>query len=212
MDFLPPHIQAYADAHTEPEPPLLAELNRETHIRLMYPRMLSGHIQGRYLALVSRMVRPQRVLEIGTFSGYSALCMAEGLQPEGELLTLEVEPEYADFATRWFERAGEGHRLRCLTGPALETMATLQGPFDLAFIDARKEEYPEYYEALLPLMRRGGVILTDNVLWSGQVVEQNPTDPAARVLREFNIFVKEDPRVFNVLLPFRDGLMMMIVQ
>jgi len=211
MEFVEKSIQAYADAHTEPEPPLLAALSRATHIQSLYPRMLSGHGQGRLLALISRLVQPRRILEIGTFTGYSALCLAEGLQPHGQLYTLEIEPENVDFARTWLEKADEAARIHCLQGHATQLIPTLEGPFDLAFMDGRKEEYRDYYEALLPKMRRGGLILTDNVLWSGQVLDKKPTDPAARALQAFNIFVLQDPRVFNVLLPVRDGLMMNLV-
>lgn len=210
MEFLPLAIQSYAEAHTEPEPPLLQALARETWVQNLYPRMLSGHLQGRLLAAFSRMLRPRRVLEVGTFTGYSALCLAEGLAPDGHVLTLEADPENAAVARRWFAQAGLQDRITCLAVDACTHLPTLTDTYDLVFIDAKKEEYQAYYDAILPRVRPGGVILTDNVLWSGQVVEKSSTDPAARSLKAFNIFVQEDPRVFNVLLPIRDGILFIL--
>ncbi|MBX3101777.1 MAG: O-methyltransferase [Bacteroidetes bacterium] len=210
MEFLPKPIQDYAEAHTEPEPELLQALARETWVQSLYPRMLSGHLQGRLLAAFSRMLQPRRVLEVGTFTGYSALCLAEGLAPDGHILTLEADPETADVARRWFATAGLQDRITCITANAVTHLDTLTETYDLVFIDARKEEYLAYYEAILPRVRPGGVILTDNVLWSGQVVEKSATDPAAKSLQAFNIFVVQDPRVFNVLMPVRDGIQLII--
>ncbi|MDX2063433.1 MAG: O-methyltransferase [Bacteroidia bacterium] len=199
-------IEAYAAAHSDPEPPLLAALARETRLKTLYPQMLSGAHQGRLLALLSRLVQPRFVLEVGTFTGYSALCLAEGLAPGGTLVTLEANPEFSALARRYWDASPYGHAIHQVVGDALKTLPSLPHVWDLVFIDARKESYLDYYQAILPQVRPGGLVLTDNVLWSGKVVDKSPTDPAARALHAFNTFVSTDPRVDTVVLPLRDGL------
>jgi predicted O-methyltransferase YrrM len=210
MEFLPEIIQEYAERHTDPEPPILAELNRETNLKVLYPRMLSGHLQGRFLSMMAKVIRPTRILEIGSYTGYSALCLAEGLAPEGTITTLEIDPELEDMIRDYFERAGESHRLDLRIGNAVEIIPTLEGPFDLVFIDADKYNYTTYFELILPKLRPGGVIFADNVLWSGQVTDPNVQDKETQGLREFANFVSSDPRVERILLPIRDGIMMIM--
>lgn len=208
MHFLPRAIEDYAEAYTGPESPLLAQLRRDTHLKTMQPRMLSGHWQGRLLSMISKLVSPKTILEIGTFTGYSALCLAEGLQPNGTLYTFERDQELAAFAQRYFDHSQYKHNIKLLQGPALSMLDVLQltEPVDLVFIDANKEEYINYYQVCLPHVRSGGVILTDNVLWSGQVVDNSFTDVQTAALRAFNNFVLADPQVEKILLPVRDGL------
>jgi caffeoyl-CoA O-methyltransferase len=208
MHFLPRAIEDYAEAYTEPEPPLLAQLRRDTHLKTMQPRMLSGHWQGRLLSMVSKLVAPGIIVEVGTFTGYSALCLAEGLRPGGMLYTIERDPELAAFAQKYFDQSPHKSTIKLLQGSALNMLDALKlpAPIDLVFIDANKEEYLAYYQACLPHVRSGGVILTDNVLWSGQVVDNSFADGKTEALRAFNNFVLADARVEKILLPVRDGL------
>lgn len=206
MEFLAPELQAYVDAHCDPEPPLLQELNRETWQKVIAPRMLSGHVQGRILSMIAKMLRPSTVLEVGTYTGYSAICLAEGLAPGGKIYTIEVDPEIAQFAGRYFKKAGLDGTVVQLVGDAAELIATVDAELDFAFIDGKKEQYLDYYHAIMAKLKPGGWILTDNVLWSGQVVDISFTDPATIALREFNSFVMKDERIERVLLPLRDGL------
>lgn len=215
MHFLPPDIEQYAEAHTEAEPPLLARLNRETHLKVMYPRMMSGHYQGRLLSLISHMLRPNIILEIGTYTGYATLCLAEGLQPGGVIHTIERDPEHAAFAANWFAKANQEAPWQDTSivqhvGPALEMLPLLPPDrlFDLVFIDADKERVLDYYQWAVPRMRAGAVLCTDNVLWNGQVVGKNVPAGAAQALHAFNHYVAADPRVAPVLLPVRDGLLL----
>lgn len=210
MEFLPEHIQAYAEKHTEPEPGVLAELNRETWLKILYPRMLSGPFQGRFLSMVSKLIRPRRILEVGTYTGYSALCMAEGMDPEGTLTSIELDPELEDMIREYFEKAGQTAKLDLRIGNAMEIIPTLEGPFDLAFIDADKQNYIAYYQMILPKMRSGGMILADNVLWSGQVTDPDVNDKETKGLRDFANFVSSDDTVERILLPIRDGIMMIM--
>jgi caffeoyl-CoA O-methyltransferase len=207
MDFISPELQEYAERYTSPEPPLLAALNRETWLKVLYPRMLSGHLQGRILSLFSKMVRPQRILEIGTYTGYSAICMAEGLAPGGSLVTIDINAELEEMVNRYFAEAGLTDRARMVIGDARAIVPTLEGPFDLAFIDADKESYCEYLDLLLPKMRAGGLILADNVLWSGQVLDPAITDKETQGLRDFVHKVAQSDAVEQVLLPVRDGIL-----
>lgn len=207
MEFLPESIDQYVHNHTSPESEVLAQLNRETYAKVLVPRMLSGHLQGRVLSLLSKLHRPKRVLEIGTYTGYSALCLAEGLAPDGELHTLDINEELEDFARQWFERGGVSGQIHQHIGKALDIIPTLDGPWDLVFIDADKENYVNYYDMVMPLMSKGGLILCDNVLWSGKVVDESATDEETEILRQLNAKIQDDPRVENVLLPIRDGLM-----
>jgi caffeoyl-CoA O-methyltransferase len=207
-------IDRYLESHTSPESELLAELDRQTHLRVMAPRMLSGHMQGRMLAMLSRMLQPRYVLEIGTFTGYSALCLAEGLAPDGELHTFEVDDELYDLAHSFFARSPHAAQIRQHTGSALEWAHRLGLTFDLVFLDGDKREYPDYYRMLLDggLVKRGSYILADNVLWYGKVLEAAPSnDLHTRNIQAFNDLVQADPRVENVILPLRDGLTVMRV-
>lgn len=208
MHFLNPELEDYLAQHHDAEPELLAQLNRETHLKVLQPRMLSGPLQGRYLALLSKMIRPQYILEIGTYTGYSALCLAEGLAAEGELHTLEINDELETFSRSFFDRSPYGQQIHLHIGDALETLDQLHKPWDLVFIDADKPRYLQYYQKLIDHLPKGAVLLADNVLWSGKVLEKlDPNDESTKALLEFNTFVQEDERVENLLLPLRDGLM-----
>lgn len=207
MHFISNELERYAESHSSPEPELLAELRRETHLKVVQPRMLSGHVQGRLLSLISRIQQPQIVLEIGTYTGYSALCLAEGLSPAGTLHTLEVNEEFGPIAREYFSRSPYMDRLHMHIGHALDLMPNIAGPYDLVFIDGKKEEYPEYFEALYPRVRPGGLIVSDNILWSGKVVrEAAVNDRATRTLQAYNRLLKEHPGLHTVILPLRDGL------
>ena len=213
MHFLSEALEAYIETHSEAEPELLQELTRETHLKVLMPRMITGHYQGRVLSLISRLVRPRNILEIGTYTGYSALCLAEGLQSGGQLHTLDKNDELTGMQRRYFDRSPYGKQIVQHTGMALELLPTFKGEFDLVFIDADKSEYPQYYEKVLPLVRRGGIILFDNVLWSGKVLGPvEPKDRATQILSEFNKALKEDQRVRTVMLPIRDGLTICTVE
>lgn len=210
MDFLPQHLSAYAENHSTAEPTLLAELNRETWSKVLMPRMLSGHLQGRFLSMISHLIQPKRILEIGTYTGYSALCMAEGLAPEGELHTIDINEELEPMIRNFFEKSDFADRLHLHIGNAKDIIPTLEGPFDLVFIDADKENYSQYFDLVIDRMSKGGLIVADNVLWSGKVtdVEALAKDEETAALDAFNKKVHLDPRVEHVLLPLRDGLMM----
>lgn len=200
-------LERYIERHVTPEDPLLAELDRETHLRVVQPRMISGHLQGRLLEMVVRMIRPQRILEIGTFTGYSAICMARGLDEGGELHTIEANDELEPIASKYFIRSGLSGRITLHIGSALDIAPSL-GVFDLIFIDGDKREYPQYYDmALSHLVRSGSYLLADNILWYGKVAETVPVgDRHTWAIREFNDRVLQDDRVENVILPIRDGL------
>jgi predicted O-methyltransferase YrrM len=201
-----PAIADYVAAYTSPEPDYLAELSRQTHLYKLMPRMLSGHVQGRILALFSRLVRPQTAVDIGTFTGYSALCIAEGLADDGTLFTIDVDEENSLFAQSHFDRTPYGGKICRLVGSASEKLDEIPTPVDLAFIDADKENYVLYYQKLRPKMRSGGLILADNVLWSGKVTDPLIRDPETEGLRDFVRTVAQDPGVSAVLLPVRDGI------
>ncbi|WP_139925877.1 O-methyltransferase [Hymenobacter sp. DG01] len=209
--MIPDEAQLYADRHTTPESPLLARLNRETHVQLLHARMLSGHAQGRLLSMLSHMVRPRRILELGTFTGYSALCLAEGLAPDGVLHTLEQNPELEDRIRRYLREAGREQQIQLHIGDARQLLPTLAETWDLVFIDADKINNDTYYELVLPRVRPGGFLLIDNVLWGGKVLDSYPvkaSDKDTHAVRAFNDKVKADERVENVLLPLRDGLLL----
>ncbi len=206
MHFLSPELERYVEAHSQPEPALLARLNRETHLKVLQPRMLSGHFQGRFLSLVSKLARPAVILEIGTYTGYSALCLVEGLAPGGILHTIDIKEELQDLQRRYFDESGYGDRIVQHLGPALDIIPTLQTSFDLVFIDADKENYINYYEMVVPMMNPGGIILSDNVLWSGKVLNEEANDRSTSALIAYNQRLASDPRVETVLLPIRDGL------
>jgi predicted O-methyltransferase YrrM len=205
-------ILAYAEAHTSPESDVLRRLNRETYVQVLAPRMLSGHLQGRLLSMISHMVRPRRILELGTFTGYSALCLAEGLAPEGELHTVEQNPELEDRIRRYVAEAGLAGRIHLHIGQALEVLPSLSETWDLVFIDADKINNDAYYELVLPHVRTGGFILVDNVLWSGKTLASYPlksADKDAHAVRAFNDKIQQDERVENVFLPVRDGILLL---
>ncbi len=207
MHFLSAALEAYIAEHSEEEPELLRELTRETHLKVLMPRMITGHYQGRVLSLISRLVRPRAILEVGTYTGYSALCLAEGLLPDGVLHTIDKNEELTGMQRRYFDRSPYGSQIVQHSGFALEYIPKIEETFDLVFIDADKQEYPEYFEMVLPKVRQGGLILLDNVLWSGKVLEPiDPKDRATRVLVNFNKKLTSDPRVRTILLPIRDGL------
>ena len=204
-----PKSDRYLSEHTTPEDPLLTELDRVTHLRTVQPQMIAGHVEGKILELFSKMLRPEKILEIGTFTGYSALCLVKGLCEGGELHTVDVNDELAPLAASFFARSPYGDRIRQHTGSALEVVPRLGLTFDLVFIDGDKREYPDYYRMLLEggYVRSGSVLLADNVLWYGKVSDpESHNDPHTRCIREFNRLVREDSRVENVIIPVRDGL------
>lgn len=207
MHFISEELEDYAAFHSENEPELLAALNRETHQKILQPRMLSGHFQGRVLSMISKLVNPKHILEIGTYTGYAALCLAEGLQAEGTLDTIDNNEELYDFQKKYFDKSAWSGQITQHLGNALDIILTLGKKFDLVFIDADKENYINYFHMIVPLMNKGGIILSDNVLWSGKVLEPvKANDKSTKILLEYNKLLKEDPRVETVLLPIRDGL------
>ena len=201
-------IQAYCDEHTTSENSLLAELNRETHAKILQPRMLSGHFQGRFLSLISKLVNPSNILEIGTFTGYSALCLAEGLAPNGRLITIDVNEELEKFTRSYFEKSVYSQQIDYRIGDARELIPTFQDiKFDLVFIDADKQSYQVYYDLVKPLMQKGGLIIADNILWDGKVPNPQFKDKKTIHLRDFNLNAHTDSQTENILMPIRDGLM-----
>ncbi|PKP19671.1 MAG: methyltransferase [Bacteroidetes bacterium HGW-Bacteroidetes-20] len=201
-------IEQYCEEHTSKESEILYQLNRETHLKILRPRMLSGHIQGAFLSFISKMIKPQFVLEIGTYTGYSALCLAEGLIPNGELHTIEIDEELEEIIVKYFSKSSKKEQLYLHIGDANHYIQELKREWDLVFMDAEKKEYISYFEKILPNLKKGGIILVDNVLWSGKVVESvasNDTDTQAII--EFNKYIQADQRVVNTILPFRDGIM-----
>ncbi|UXP31255.1 O-methyltransferase [Reichenbachiella agarivorans] len=212
MDFLDREIQRYTEGHSSAATPLLERIDRETHLEVMMPRMISGHVQGRILSMFSYMIRPRRILEIGTYTGYSALCLAEGMTVDGRLITVDVNEELEDRVRGYIAASDYAHQIDYYIGKGAELIPTLDETFDLVFIDADKSNYQTYFDLVLPKMRKGGFILADNVLWSGKVVEQvKPNDKDTLALIDFNKSVHDDPRVENVLMPVRDGLMILRV-
>ncbi|MCW8980560.1 O-methyltransferase [Altibacter sp.] len=207
MEFLPPKIDAYAVSHSQQEPELLQELSRETWLKVLAPRMLSGHFQGRVLSMLSKLIAPRYILEIGTYTGYSALCLAEGMASNGELHTIDNNEELYTLQRKYFDKSGWGAQIIQHTGEALEILPKLKQSFDLVFIDADKINYPNYLEMLLPKLSKGAVILSDNVLWSGKVVASVAEDDAdTKALITYNKLLNTHPRLETVLLPIRDGL------
>lgn len=205
IDLIDKRIQEYAETHTSPEGQVLAELNQLTQAKFHTPQMLSGHMQGRILAMLSRLVRPQQVLEIGTYTGYAAICLAEGLADGGKLYTLDKDDRVKDVAEEYFKKAGMADKIDLLFGDAMELIPGLSGPFDLVFIDADKRNYPSYFDMVIDKLRTGGLIIADNVLWSGRVVEAE-MDDQTRALDHYNKKILADNRVHSLLLPVRDGL------
>lgn len=207
MHFISEELEEYIEQHSEKEPALLAALNKETYQKILLPRMLSGHFQGRVLSMLSKLIRPVTILEIGTYTGYSALCLCEGMQKTGQLHTIDIKEELVDFQRKHFDRSPWGNQIFQHLGEAIDIIPTLDVKFDLVFIDADKENYLNYFELIVPKMNTGGIILSDNVLWSGKVLEAlQPNDVSTKVLLEYNILLANDSRVETVLLPIRDGL------
>jgi len=207
MHFISEDLEDYAALHSENEPELLAALNRETYQKILLPRMLSGHFQGRVLSMISKLVNPKHILELGTYTGYAALSLAEGMQKDGTLDTIDIKEELYDFQRKYFDRSPWKDQIFQHLGNAIDIIPTLNKKFDLVFIDADKENYVNYFHMLVPLMNKGGIILSDNVLWSGKVVEPlMPNDKSTKILLDYNKLLKDDPRVETVLLPIRDGL------
>ncbi|MFM8565153.1 MAG: O-methyltransferase [Bacteroidota bacterium] len=207
MEFLPPEIDDYAGLFTAPSSPLLERIERETWQQVLMPRMCSGHQQGRFLSLISKLVGPRRILEVGTYTGYSALCMAEGLTPDGRLVTLDVNAELETRVRGYFADSPYAAQLDFRVGDARELIPQLDETWDLVFLDADKENYITYYEMVVDRVRPGGLILADNVLWSGKVADPSISDHETDALRAYNAHVAADPRVEHQLLPFRDGIM-----
>ena len=207
MHFLSAALENYIANHSQEEPALLTELSRETHLKVVRPRMITGHFQGRALSLLSKIIRPKSILEIGTYTGYSAICLAEGLQKDGALHTIDINEELHDLQRKYFDKSGYGKQIKQYTGNALEIIPELEGPFDLVFIDAEKKEYDAYFEAVIKKCNPGSIVLSDNVLWSGKVVEPlEKGDKATEALLSYNDKLARDPRVETLLLPIRDGL------
>lgn len=201
-------IEEYLEQHTTPMDEVLRELYRETHLHAMNPRMASGPVQGRFLQLLCQLMQPKKVLEIGTFTGFATICMARGMASDGVLTTIEANEEYEGVIRKYLDRAGVADRVKLIIGDAKEVIPTLDGGFDLVFIDADKISYPKYYDLVMEKLNPGGVILADNVLWEGKVLNVDTKERDTKAIREFNEKVQHDPRVENVLLPLRDGLMM----
>ncbi|MEZ4797348.1 MAG: O-methyltransferase [Flavobacteriaceae bacterium] len=208
MHFLPEKIDDYVVKHSEDEPELLQQLNRETYQKILQPRMLSGHYQGRVLSMISKLVNPKNILEIGTYTGYSALCLAEGMQRNGELHTIDIDEELYDFQRKYFDKSDYGKQIIQHLGNALDIIPKLNKTFDLVFIDADKENYTNYFHAIINKINVGGIILSDNVLWSGKVLdtEFKKDDTSTPTLIEYNKLLKEDLRIETIMLPIRDGL------
>jgi len=207
MHFISEKLDDYVVKHSEEEPPLLAALTRETYQKILQPRMLSGHYQGRVLSVLSKLIRPKTILELGTFTGYSALCLAEGLDKNGILHTIDINEELVDFQRSYFDKSDYGSQIVQHLGSVLDIIPTLDTTFDLVFMDADKPNYINYFHQIIDKLNPGGVILSDNVLWSGKVIEAlDPSDISTKIVLEYNTLLKEDPRLETVLLPIRDGL------
>ena len=207
MHFISQELEDYIEQHSQKEPELLAVLDKETFQKVLLPRMLSGHFQGRVLSMLSKLIRPVKILEIGTYTGYSALCLCEGMQENGMLHTIDIKEELVDFQRKYFDKSPWGNQIVQHLGEAIAIIPTLELKFDLVFIDADKENYINYFEMIIPKMNKGGIILSDNVLWSGKVLEPlQPNDLSTKIITEYNQLLKNDPRVESVLLPIRDGL------
>lgn len=212
MEFIDEKLDDYCGEHTSEEDALLQKINRETHLEVLQPRMLSGHLQGRFLSMISKLKQPKRILEIGTYTGYSALCLAEGLAKEGKLITIDVNEELAEKVRAYFDESKYASQLEMQIGDATELIKNLEGPFDIVFIDADKENYPTYFDLVIDKMSTGGLIIADNVLWSGKVLEPvKENDTSTKAILHYNEKIHNDPRVENTLLPIRDGLMMAVV-
>lgn len=207
MHFLPEALDDYIVNHSEEEPELLQQLTRETYQKILQPIMLSGPYQGRVLSMISKLKQPKTILELGTFTGYATLCLAEGLQKEGEIHTIDIKEELLDFQRKYFDKSLYGSQIIQHLGNALDIIPTLDKTFDLVFIDADKPNYVKYFKLIIDKINTGGIILSDNVLWHGKVVNPlDPKDKSTKTVLEFNTLLKEDPRIETVVLPIRDGL------
>lgn len=207
MHFISEELENYVEQHSQNEPELLVQLFKETHQKILQPRMLSGHFQGRVLSMLSKITNPKNILEIGTYTGYAALCLAEGMQENGTLDTIDIKEELVSIQQKYFDLSPWKNQITAHLGEALQIIPTLDRKFDLVFIDADKENYINYFNMIVPMMNKGGIILSDNVLWSGKILEElNPKDMSTKILLEYNKIVNEDSRVETVLLPIRDGL------
>ena len=211
MEFIDEAIEEYSRQFSDKPSDLLQSLDRETHARILQPRMLSGHLQGRYLSMLSKLISPQLIVEIGTYTGYSALCLAEGLQANGRLITIDINEELESFTRSFFNRSAYAEQIDYRIADAQLELGTIDGPIDLVFIDADKRNYAKYFDLIIAKMRPGGLILVDNVLWSGKIVDERANDKSTNALREFNQKCLDDPRVEKMLLPLRDGLYMLRV-
>ena len=207
MHFIPEELDNYVVNHSEDEPELLRELTRETYQKILQPRMLSGHYQGRLLSMISKLTHPKNILEIGTYTGYSAICLAEGIKSDGELHTIDINEELLDFQRSYFNKSPYGKQIFQHLGNALEIIPSLHKTFDLIFIDADKDNYPAYFKVIIDKLNPGGILLSDNVLWSGKVIEPLKEDDfSTKALLEYNTLLKEDKRIETIILPIRDGL------
>lgn len=207
MEFISNTLYDYVVAHSQEEPPLLADLSRQTHLKVLQPRMLSGPLQGRFLSVLTKLLQPKKILEVGTFTGYATLCLAEGLAKDGQIDTLDKNEELVDFQRSFFDRSTWGKQIHQHCGDAIEIIPTLEGQYDLVFLDADKKNYLNYLELLLPKIKKGGLLLSDNVLWSGKVLEETQkNDRDTAVLKEYNQKLAKHPQLETVLLPLRDGL------
>ena len=207
MDFIDKDIMNYVVNNSEDEPELLKELAIETYQKILQPRMLSGHPQGRILSLLSKIIKPKRVLEIGTYTGYGTICLAEGLEDNGKIITIDKNEEIIDFQNKYFEKSGYRDKIIQLNGEALDLIKTLDDKFDIVFLDADKENYIEYYKLISNKMVNGGILISDNVLWSGKVLESSKLDDIeTNTLNQFNQLIKDDKRFETVIIPIRDGI------
>lgn len=208
MEFISKELDRYVVSHTESEPEVLQQLNRKTHLEVIQPRMLSGHFQGRVLSMLSHMIQPKNILEIGTYTGYSALCLAEGLKGDGKLITIDVNEELNDLVDEFIQKANQKDRIEHIIGDATQIIPSLDLKFDIVFIDADKKNYLNYYDLVFDKVNSGGYIIADNILWSGKVLgEYEKLDRETKILMDYNTKIHEDDRVAEVLLPIRDGLM-----
>ena len=207
MHFLPEKIDQYIVAHSQQEPTILQELNKETWQKVLNPRMLSGAFQGRVLSMISKLIQPKKILEIGTYTGYSAICLAEGLSGKGQLFTIDNNEELEELQQKYFQKSGYGKQIKTFIGNALDILPTIDEKFDLVFIDADKSNYVNYFHLVINKINKGGIILSDNVLWSGKVLEVlDPKDQDTKVLSAYNKLLNSDERIETVMLPIRDGL------
>jgi predicted O-methyltransferase YrrM len=208
MEFIDDKLLNYCETYTDPESEVLAKLNRETHLKVSSPRMLSGHLQGRLLSMLSKLVQPRYILEIGTYTGYSALCLAEGLREDGKLFTIDPNEETNHFARSFIQASEQKGKIELLTGQAQDLIPSISESLDLVFIDADKKNYTLYFDLVIEKVNSGGLIIADNVLWSGKVLDEDK-DRETQAIHDFNVYVNKDPRVESLLLPVRDGLMLL---